>query len=71
MTLCKLHTYDLMSTLLTCSNHRTIGKWMIYIWFGLDGSGIHRSVCLILPIFRFTFLTNSSRLISTGFLDPP
>ncbi|KAF4123482.1 hypothetical protein GMORB2_6183 [Geosmithia morbida] len=23
--------------------HPTISKWMIYIWFGLDGVGIHRS----------------------------
>lgn len=24
--------------------NRTISKWMIYIWFGLDGTGIQRSV---------------------------
>ena len=31
-------------TLLT--DNRTISKWMIYIWFGLDGSGIQHSVRL-------------------------
>lgn len=28
----------------------TISKWMIYIWFGLDGSGIHYSVCVPHPL---------------------
>ena len=28
------------------TDNRTISKWMIYIWFGLDGSGIQHSVSL-------------------------
>ncbi|KAL7927586.1 APH domain-containing protein [Trichoderma austrokoningii] len=42
----------------------TISKWMIYIWFGLDGTGIHRSVefhWLLGPIvmISFAFLGNT------------
>jgi acyl-CoA dehydrogenase len=41
----------------------TISKWMIYIWFGLDGVGIQRSVRLLLhlPIASISLLTSRSQ----------
>lgn len=43
----------------------TISKWMIYIWFGLDGSGIHYSVSLA-PSYMYPLReTNQTRPSST------
>ncbi|KAJ4415569.1 hypothetical protein N0V85_002673 [Neurospora sp. IMI 360204] len=35
--------FNLLSDNILFLSLRTISKWMIYIWFGLDGSGIHHS----------------------------
>ncbi|KAF5022126.1 hypothetical protein F66182_5829 [Fusarium sp. NRRL 66182] len=40
---------------------RTISKWMIYIWFGLDGTGIHRST-------EFHWLLGPSVMVAFAFL---
>ncbi|KAF7549462.1 hypothetical protein G7046_g8342 [Stylonectria norvegica] len=39
----------------------TISKWMIYIWFGLDGTGIHRST-------EFHWILGPSVMIAFAFL---
>jgi len=39
----------------------TISKWMIYIWFGLDGTGIHRSA-------EFHWLLGPGLMITFAFL---
>ncbi|KAF4466875.1 Acyl- dehydrogenase family member 10 [Fusarium albosuccineum] len=39
----------------------TISKWMIYIWFGLDGTGIHRST-------EFHWLLGPSVMVAFAFL---
>ncbi|KAI6770023.1 hypothetical protein HG530_004652 [Fusarium avenaceum] len=39
----------------------TISKWMIYIWFGLDGTGIHRST-------EFHWLLGPSVMVTFAFL---
>ncbi|CCC06219.1 hypothetical protein SMACR_00436 [Sordaria macrospora] len=40
--------FGFLLSLVWLGNHQfswvTISKWMIYIWFGLDGSGIHHSI---------------------------
>ncbi|KAL1901843.1 hypothetical protein Sste5346_001546 [Sporothrix stenoceras] len=38
-----------------------IGKWMVYIWFGLDGTGIHRST-------EFHWLLGPSLMVAFAFL---
>lgn len=46
----------------------TIGKWMLYVWFGLDGTGIQRSVefhWLIGPILMVTFAFLGNTLFLT------
>ncbi|EHK15736.1 uncharacterized protein TRIVIDRAFT_214939 [Trichoderma virens Gv29-8] len=46
----------------------TISKWMIYIWFGLDGTGIHRSVefhWLLGPVVMITFAFLGNTLFLT------
>lgn len=40
---------------------RTISKWMIYIWFGLDGTGIQRST-------EFHWLLGPSLMVTFAFL---
>jgi hypothetical protein len=53
-------------TWLSDGDHRTItiSKWMLWVWFGLDGTGIQRSVdfhWLLGPILMvaFAFLGNT------------
>ena len=46
----------------------TIAKWMLYVWFGLDGTGIQRSVefhWLIGPILMVTFAFLGNTLFLT------
>ena len=46
----------------------TISKWMLYVWFGLDGTGIQRSVefhWLIGPILMVTFAFLGNTLFLT------
>ncbi|OAA56607.1 receptor-activated Ca2+-permeable cation channel [Niveomyces insectorum RCEF 264] len=38
-----------------------IGKWMVYIWFGLDGTGIHRST-------EFHWLLGPALMVAFAFL---
>jgi hypothetical protein len=46
----------------------TIGKWMLWIWFGLDGTGIQRSVefhLILGPILMITFAFLGNTLFLT------
>lgn len=43
------------------THSRTISKWMIYIWFGLDGTGIQRST-------EFHWLLGPSLMVTFAFL---
>lgn len=62
-------TLSLAALLMTCL--RTISKWMIYIWFGLDGSGIQYSVGFIAPSPPTSLDTNTSSPSSTRSSAPP
>ncbi|KAI1114394.1 nonselective cation channel [Nemania sp. NC0429] len=49
-------------------NTITIGKWMLWIWFGLDGSGVSKSVefhWLLGPILMITFAFLGNTLFLT------
>ncbi|KAI1128892.1 nonselective cation channel [Nemania abortiva] len=49
-------------------NPITIGKWMLWIWFGLDGSGVSKSVdfhWLLGPILMITFAFLGNTLFLT------
>ncbi|TRX97883.1 hypothetical protein FHL15_001093 [Xylaria flabelliformis] len=56
--------FALLTFLATC----TIGKWMLWIWFGLDGSGVSKSVdfhWLLGPILMITFAFLGNTLFLT------
>jgi hypothetical protein len=49
-------------------NPTTIGKWMIWIWFGLDGTGIQRSTdfhMILGPVLMITFAFLGNTLFLT------
>jgi hypothetical protein len=53
---------------LDASNPITIGKWMLYIWFGLDGEGIQRSTDFHVafgPILMITYAFLGNTLFLT------
>jgi hypothetical protein len=53
--------------------YSTIAKWLLWLWFGLDGTGIERSsrthsILGPTPIISFVYLGNVVALLTNKFL---